>query len=99
MGALGYKAPDARRAGFPILRTSAEEVVMGLDDAHLDFRARIRVSAVTATSSRITPATAVVTHNWRGAVLPGGDPAVSPDDRARHAAADGGTGVGILTRQ
>lgn len=68
MGRLGYKAPDARRTGFPILRSSAEEVVMGLDDGHLDFRALVRVSAVTAQSSRITLTTAVATHNWRGRV-------------------------------
>lgn len=66
MGALGYKAPDARRMGFPILRSSEDEVVMGLDDRHLDFRALIRVSAVTATSSRITLITAVATHNRLG---------------------------------
>lgn len=66
MGRLGYKAPDTRRTGFPILRSSPEEVVMGLDDRHLDFRALVRVSAVTASSSRITLATAVATHNWRG---------------------------------
>lgn len=66
MGRLGYKAPDMRRSGFPVLSSSAEEVVMGLDDGHLDFRALVRVSAVTGSSSRITLTTAVATHNWRG---------------------------------
>jgi len=68
MGRLGYKAPDTRRSGFPVLRSSPQEVVMGLDDGHLDFRALVRVSTVTADSSRITLATAVATHNWRGRI-------------------------------
>ncbi len=68
MGRLGYKAPDPARTGFPILHSSPEDVVMGLDDGHLDFRALLRVSAITASSSRITLTTAVATHNWRGRV-------------------------------
>ena len=65
MGGLGYKAPKIRK-GFPVLRESADEVVSGLDDGHLDFRALMKVEPVDACSSRITLTTAVATHNWIG---------------------------------
>ncbi|MCW0236072.1 MAG: DUF2867 domain-containing protein [Ferrovibrio sp.] len=64
MGRLGYKAPKIRK-GFPVLRESATEVVSGLDDGHLDFRALTRIEAVDD-GSRITLTTAVATHNWIG---------------------------------
>lgn len=64
MGRLGYKAPKIRK-GFPVLRESVSEVVSGLDDGHLDFRALMRIDPDT-NGSRITLTTAVATHNWRG---------------------------------
>lgn len=64
MGRLGYKAPAIRK-GFPVLRESADEVVSGLDDGHLDFRALMRV-VPEGNGSRITLTTAVATHNWIG---------------------------------
>jgi hypothetical protein len=64
MGRLGYKAPKIRK-GFPVLRESADEVVSGLDDAHLDFRALMRVDRE-GNGSRITLTAAVATHNWIG---------------------------------
>jgi hypothetical protein len=64
MGRLGYKAPGIRK-GFPVLRESQTEVVSGLDDRHLDFRALMRVEP-DGNGSRITLTTAVATHNWRG---------------------------------
>src|SRR3546814_12743402 len=42
MGRLGYKAPRIQR-GFPVLRTAPGMELSGLDDAHLDFRALVRV--------------------------------------------------------
>lgn len=65
MGRLGYKAPKIRK-GFPVLRESADEVVSGLDDGHLNFRALMKVEPVDVGSSRITLTTAVATHNWIG---------------------------------
>ena len=64
MGRLGYKAPKVRK-GFPVLRESDTEVVSGLDDGHLDFRALMKVEAE-GSGSRITLTTAVVTHNRIG---------------------------------
>lgn len=64
MGRLGYKAPKIRK-GFPVLRESAEEVVSGLDDGHLNFRALMRVEPH-INGSRITLTTAVATQNWIG---------------------------------
>jgi hypothetical protein len=64
MGRLGYKAPQIRK-GFPVLRESADEVVSGLDDGHLDFRALMKI-APEGHGSRITLTTAVATHNWIG---------------------------------
>jgi len=66
MGRLGYKAPKIHK-GFPVRRESETEVVSGLDDGHLDFRALMRIDAE-AGGSRITLTTAVATHNWIGRV-------------------------------
>lgn len=66
MGRLGYKAPKIRK-GFPILSESETEVVSGLNDRHLDFRALTRIEAVDG-GSRITLTTAVATHNRIGRV-------------------------------
>lgn len=66
MGRLGYKTPKIRM-GFPVLRESESEVVSGLDDRHLDFRALTRIEAVDG-GSRITLTTAVATHNRVGRV-------------------------------
>jgi hypothetical protein len=65
MSRLGYKAPKIRK-GFPVLRESETEVVSGLDDGHLDFRALMKIEPVDAGSSRITLTTAVATHNRIG---------------------------------
>ncbi|MEK9969897.1 MAG: DUF2867 domain-containing protein [Ferrovibrio sp.] len=64
MGRLGYKAPAIRK-GFPVLQESRTEVISGLDDGHLDFRALMRIDPAEG-GSRITLSTAVATHNWRG---------------------------------
>lgn len=64
MGRLGYKAPRIQR-GFPVLRTGPGMELSGLDDAHLDFRALLRVQPE-GNGSRITLTTAVHTHNRLG---------------------------------
>lgn len=64
MSRLGYKAPKIR-TGFPVLHESATEVVSGLDDGHLDFRALMRIDP-DVNGSRITLTTAVATHNRLG---------------------------------
>lgn len=64
MGRLGYKAPKIRK-GFPVLRESETEVISGLDDSHLNFRALMKIEPE-ADGSRITLTTAVATHNALG---------------------------------
>ncbi len=64
MGRLGYKAPKIR-TGFPVVSESETEVISGLDDGHLDFRALMRIDP-DANGSRITLTTAVRTHNRMG---------------------------------
>lgn len=66
MGRLGYKTARLR-SGFPVLRSAPDEVLMGLDDGHLDFRAVVRVDAVAA-GSRITLTTLVRRHNRLGRI-------------------------------
>lgn len=69
MGSLGIKtAADLSRHGrttrngvigsFPVIETSACEIVMGADDRHLDFRTSMLVTA--ATGSRVLHWTTVV---------------------------------------
>ena len=66
MGRLGYKAPRIQR-GFPVLQETADAVLSGLDDAHLDFRALMRIRPENG-GSRIIMTTAVQTHNRTGRV-------------------------------
>ena len=56
---------------FPVIRQSADEVLVGFDDQHLDFRIRLAISA----DRQISICTAVRTHNrfgrfYLGCVLP-----------------------------
>lgn len=67
MGRLGYKTATLRM-GFPVLSSTAEEVLMGLDDGHLDFRAVVRVDPAAHGGSRITLTTLVKRHNALGRV-------------------------------
>lgn len=70
MGRLGYKTARLRM-GFPILRSAEDEVLMGLDDGHLDFRAVVRVDPAANGGSRITLTTLVKRHNALGCVYLG----------------------------
>ena len=45
---LGLKAPRSTRRGFPMLDRDEREVLLGLDDRHLDFRVTVRVEGETA---------------------------------------------------
>lgn len=65
MGRLGYKTAKLRM-GFPVLSSTADAVLMGLDDGHLDFRALIRVDPAAHGGSRITLTTLVKRHNALG---------------------------------
>ena len=73
LGALaGLKPAQGQR--FPVLRQSPEEVLLGFDDRHLDFRV-----AVTVRAGRATLTTVVHWHNaWGRAYLA----AVMPFHRA-----------------
>ena len=48
---VGLKA--ARASGFPVIREAADEVVMGFDDKHLDFRIVVAVAGGFATVTTI----------------------------------------------
>lgn len=66
MGRLGYKTATLRM-GFPVLSSAPDQVLMGLDDGHLDFRAVVRVESA-GTGSHITLTTLVKRHNALGRV-------------------------------
>ncbi|MBC7908760.1 MAG: DUF2867 domain-containing protein [Rhodospirillaceae bacterium] len=60
---------------FPILTSSPEEVILGMDDRHLDFRIVVAVTAVNAGERQVAVTTLVRTRNGLGrlyliAVLP-----------------------------
>jgi Protein of unknown function (DUF2867) len=48
---LGLKAPRSACEGFPLLDRDEREIVLGLDDRHLDFRASILVEGDTVVVS------------------------------------------------
>jgi len=53
---------------FPVLAESPQEMLLGLDDRHLDFRLAVSVQPGTAGAQRITVTTVVHTHNLLGRV-------------------------------
>jgi len=53
---------------FPVLAESAGEMLLGLDDRHLDFRIAVTVPAAPADARQITLTTVVRTHNRLGRV-------------------------------
>jgi hypothetical protein len=59
VGVMGLKG--ASTGGFPVIRESADDVLMGFDDRHLDFRI-----AVTVRGRQATITTVVRTHNLGG---------------------------------
>jgi Protein of unknown function (DUF2867) len=60
--------PDKTIGWFPVLDQSASEVVLGLDDRHLDFRILIEVKELGTGKQEVTASTAVKTHNLIGRV-------------------------------
>jgi hypothetical protein len=70
---LGLKAGDlTMTAGptaigiFPLLEQSPRQIVMGLNDRHLDFRLRVDVIDLAGNRQSVTATTAVKTHNLFG---------------------------------
>jgi hypothetical protein len=60
-------APDAPQIGiFPVIRQSPGEVIMGLNDRHLDFRVSVEIRNLDAGRQDISVSTAVKTHNLFG---------------------------------
>ncbi|MGL5008902.1 MAG: DUF2867 domain-containing protein, partial [Paracoccaceae bacterium] len=51
---------------FPLLQQSPDQIVMGLNDRHLDFRLRVDVAQVGPHHQSVTATTAVKTHNRLG---------------------------------
>ena len=66
VGAVGLKRAGGGRAGpFPELAHTGTEVVLGMDDLHLDFRVGVHVVPVTD-GVRLTVGTVVQFHNAFG---------------------------------
>jgi Protein of unknown function (DUF2867) len=65
---------DARRISrdhigfFPCISRSADRVVMGFNDSHLDFRVAVDVASIAGGQQRVTATTLVRTHNLFGRV-------------------------------
>jgi len=53
---------------FPVLAESPEEMLMGLDDLHLDFRVAVTVQPAVGGAQQITVTTVVHTHNRLGRI-------------------------------
>lgn len=51
---------------FPVIRQSPGEIVMGLNDRHLDFRVSVEISNLDGGRQDISVSTAVRTHNLFG---------------------------------
>ncbi len=58
----------AKIDGFPVLSEREDQIVVGFDDGHLDFRLVIRVEPMTAGLNRVSIATLVDRHNALGRV-------------------------------
>ncbi len=61
--------PKSNRVGiFPVISSSAERVVLGFDDLHLDFRIVVDVTALDETARRVTATTLVHRNNLLGRI-------------------------------
>lgn len=56
----------AKMDGFPVLSEEEDQIVVGFDDSHLDFRLIIRVEPQPAGLNRVSIATLVDRHNALG---------------------------------
>lgn len=60
---------DNSRVGiFPIVIESPQEIILGLDDHHLDFRLIVTMESITADTQAITVTSVIKTHNRLGRV-------------------------------
>ncbi len=67
-GTLTITAAPATIGIFPLLAQSPGQIVMGLNDRHLDFRLRVDVRNIDADRQSVTATTAVKTHNLLGRI-------------------------------
>jgi len=51
---------------FPVLSSTPERVVLGIDDKHLDFRLAIDVASLDERRREVVATTLVQRHNWLG---------------------------------
>lgn len=66
---LGVDDPRAAQrtvGGFPVVAQSPQEVVLGFDDKHLDFRISVTVAPDTEAGTLVTVTTVVKTNNLLG---------------------------------
>ncbi|MBA70773.1 MAG: hypothetical protein CML30_18050 [Rhizobiales bacterium] len=60
-------APGDRRIGiFPIVSNKADEIVLGFDDRHLDFRVVVDTSSPEEETTRVGLQTVIRRHNFAG---------------------------------
>lgn len=57
---------QARVGMFPVIAESARQIVLGLDDRHLDFRISVTLCDEPDGATGVNVTTAVLTHNWLG---------------------------------
>lgn len=65
-GASDVDASRGRIGFFPVLSQSPSEVVLGLDDRHLDFRVSVQVRELGVGRQEVSASTAVRPHNVFG---------------------------------
>jgi hypothetical protein len=59
-------APQPTIGGFPVVAQSPQEVVLGFDDKHLDFRVSVTVAPAGTAGTLVTVSTVVKTNNLPG---------------------------------
>ncbi|CAN7503237.1 DUF2867 domain-containing protein [Aminobacter sp. LjRoot7] len=60
-------APELERKGmFPVLSQSQSQMVLGLDDLHLDFRLLVELKELGGGRQEVSATTLVKPHNWLG---------------------------------
>ncbi len=65
-GRMEIGEPSGQIGIFPVLQQSAHQIILGLDDRHLDFRLRVDVADEGTGHQTITASTFVKTHNRFG---------------------------------
>jgi len=62
-----FKGEKGERVGlFKVFDKTDEELILGEDDKHLDFRISLMVEEVAGQRKEITISTTVIFHNWMG---------------------------------